>query len=84
MYLNHSYLFLFFISLKYFIDLAQNKLKEIIGLKHLTNLRKLDLGANRIRVMDEDELSSLVNLENLWLGKNKIEKVEGISKVKQI
>ena len=64
--------------------MAQNKLKEIIGLKHLTNLRKLDLGANRIRVMDEDELSSLVNLENLWLGKNKIEKVEGISKVKQI
>lgn len=62
-------------------DLAQNKLNEICGLKHLTSLRKLDLGANRIRIMNEDELSGLHNLEELWLGKNKIENIGGISKV---
>lgn len=54
------------------------------GLKHLTNLRKLDLGANRIRVMDEDELSGLVNLEELWLGKNKIENIGGIDKLTKL
>lgn len=51
------------------------------GLKGLTKLRKIDLGANRIRVMDEDELSGLVNLEELWLGKNKIEEIRGLDKV---
>ena len=39
------------------------------------------MGANRIRVMEEAELEGLVNLEELWLGKNKIEKIEGLSKV---
>lgn len=48
------------------------------GLKGLHNLRKLDLGANRIRVMDADELSGLLNLEELWLGKNKIETIAGL------
>mgnify|MGYP000747420639 CR=1 FL=1 len=51
------------------------------GLKGLVNLRKIDLGANRIRVMDGNELSGLVNLEELWLGKNKIEKIQGLEKV---
>lgn len=51
------------------------------GLKHLTSLRKIDLGANRIRVMDPDELSGLVNLEELWIGKNKIEEIRGLDKV---
>jgi protein phosphatase 1 regulatory subunit 7 len=45
------------------------------------NLKKIDLGANRIRVMDEEELSGLVNLEELWLGKNKIEQIQGLDKV---
>jgi protein phosphatase 1 regulatory subunit 7 len=52
------------------------------GLKHLTHLKKIDLGANRIRVMDEEELSGLVNLEELWLGKNKIEEIQGLEKVR--
>jgi hypothetical protein len=39
------------------------------------------LGANRIRVMDEAELSGLVNLEELWIGKNKIEEIRGLEKV---
>ena len=63
------------------LDLANNKIKTISGLKGLTQLRKIDLGANRIRVMDEDELSGLVNLEELWLGKNKIEEIRGLDKV---
>ncbi len=51
------------------------------GLRHLKHLRKIDLGANRIRVMVEEELSGLENLEELWLGKNKIEKIGGLNKV---
>lgn len=63
------------------IYLANNKIKDIKGLKNLSKLRKLDLGANRIRVMDGEELSGLTNLEELWLGKNKIEKIQGLDKL---
>jgi protein phosphatase 1 regulatory subunit 7 len=31
--------------------------------------------------MDEDELSGLVSLEELWMGKNKIEKITGLEKL---
>lgn len=64
--------------------LANNKIKVISGLKHLKKLRKIDLGANRIRVMPEEELSGLENLEELWLGKNKIESIGGISKLTKL
>lgn len=47
-------------------------------------LRKIDLGANRIRIMEVDELSGLVNLEELWLGKNKIEKIQGLEHLKKL
>ena len=47
-------------------------------------LRKIDLGANRIRVLDEEEMSGLENLEELWLGKNKIEHISGISKLTKL
>ena len=63
-------------------DLANNKLKSIQGLSGLTKLRKLDLGANRIRIMEESELSGLINLEELWIGKNKIEQIQGLEKVR--
>lgn len=53
-------------------------------MKGLHNLRKLDLGANRIRVMDTEELTGLVNLEELWLGKNKIEKMEGLEQLTKL
>ena len=65
----------------YFIDLANNKLKTMEGLGALKSLVKIDLGANRIRVMDEKELAGLVNLEELWIGKNKIEEIRGLEKV---
>lgn len=44
----------------------------------MTKLRKLDLGANRIRVLPPDELAGLSSLEELWLGKNKIESMQGL------
>lgn len=59
--------------------IAQNKIKCISGIQNLTQLRKLDLGANRIRTMPESELRGLSNLEELWLGKNKIECITGLS-----
>lgn len=64
--------------------IAQNKIKSICGIGQLTQLRKVDLGANRIRVMEEKELSGLINLEELWLGKNKIEHIGGISKLTKL
>lgn len=64
--------------------LANNKLKTIDGLSGLVNLKKLDLGANRIRVMNSEELGGLVNLEELWIGKNKIEKIQGLQKVRKL
>mmetsp|Transcript_20308 Transcript_20308/g.29903 ORF Transcript_20308/g.29903 Transcript_20308/m.29903 type:complete len:420 (+) Transcript_20308:127-1386(+) len=64
--------------------LANNKLKTMAGLRHLSKLRKIDLGANRLRVMDEEELSGLQDLEELWLGKNKIERIGGISKLTKL
>ena len=65
-------------------DLANNKLKTLAGLKGLRFLKKVDLGANRIRVMEEEELSGLVNLEELWLGKNKIEQIRGLEKLTKL
>lgn len=64
--------------------MANNKIKKIEGLSTLINLRKIDLGANRIRKMESSQLSSLINLEELWLGKNKIEKIEGLSNLKKL
>ena len=65
-------------------DLANNKIKVISGLQHLTSLRKIDLGANRIRKMDHEQFANLINLEELWLGKNKIEIIEGVSNLKKL
>jgi len=51
--------------------LSSNKIEEMEGLFHFTSLKMLELGSNRIRVVPP-ELANLVNLEELWLGKNKI------------
>jgi protein phosphatase 1 regulatory subunit 7 len=65
-------------------DLANNKIKSLSGLRSLSLLRKLDLGANRIRYMDPEQLCGLVSLEELWIGKNKIEKIEGLSNLTKL
>jgi len=51
--------------------LSSNKIEEAKGLCHFRNLQMLELGANRIRALPPD-LGNLVNLQELWLGKNKI------------
>jgi protein phosphatase 1 regulatory subunit 7 len=51
--------------------LSSNKIEEAKGLCHFVNLKMLELGANRIRTLPAD-LGNLLNLQELWLGKNKI------------
>jgi len=51
--------------------LSSNKIEDVVGVFHFTNLKLLELGSNRLRSVPSD-LGSLVNLEELWLGKNKI------------
>lgn len=51
--------------------LSSNKIMDIEGVFHLTALKMLEFGCNRIRSIPP-ALGSLVNLEELWLGKNKI------------
>ena len=65
--------------------LANNRLSEIPedAFKSLRCLEVIDLGANRIRKMGS-YLNVLENLKELWLGKNKIEKIEGIDKLKNL
>ena len=58
--------------------MANNKLKHIQGIEQLTSLRKIDLGANRIRKIPANQFANLKCLEELWLGKNKIEVIEGL------
>ncbi|GKY99910.1 hypothetical protein MPSEU_000944600 [Mayamaea pseudoterrestris] len=64
--------------------IANNKLKTMAGLCNLVHLKKIDLGANRLRSMDANELANLTNLEELWLGKNKIEKIQGLDNLKKL
>ena len=60
---------------------ACNKLREIYsGLSKLENLVMLDLGGNRLRKMEHLP----PNLEKLFLGKNKIERVENVSSLKKL
>jgi protein phosphatase 1 regulatory subunit 7 len=42
----------------------------------LTCLKTLELGSNRIRVLEMTHFETLVNLENLWLGRNKISRIQ--------
>ncbi|KAG0705654.1 L domain-like protein [Suillus ampliporus] len=54
---------------------VQNKITKITGLESVgATLRSLELGGNRIRHIEG--LDALVNLEELWLGKNKLTKLE--------
>ncbi|MBE3043447.1 leucine-rich repeat domain-containing protein, partial [Candidatus Bathyarchaeota archaeon] len=48
----------------------------------LTNLTSLELGSNRIREIEN--LDSLCALEELWLAKNKITEIKGLSKLPKL
>ncbi|EIW83980.1 L domain-like protein [Coniophora puteana RWD-64-598 SS2] len=62
---------------------VQNKISKISGLDSVgRTLRSLELGGNRIRFIEN--LDSLVNLEELWLGKNKITKLQNLSSLKSL
>lgn len=62
---------------------VQNKITRIEHLAHLgASLRSLELGSNRIRAIEN--LDALVNLEELWLGKNKITKLQGLEKLAKL
>ncbi len=72
------------------IYFVQNRITKIPPLQWPVGLRSLELGANRIRVslllgvvltgpnprQTIENLTPLVNLEELWLGKNKITKLQ--------
>ena len=51
--------------------LSSNKITDVEGLFHFSQLKMLELGSNRIRCIPT-QISALVNLQELWLGKNKI------------
>lgn len=56
---------------------VQNKIKEIKNVKTLTKLTNLELGGNKLEELGE-ELLFLVNLQQLWVGKNKISRFENL------
>jgi Leucine-rich repeat (LRR) protein len=61
------------------VYLANNKIFKMAGLEPLVHLQKLDLGANRIREIPEEQLVGCKDsLTELWLGKNKITKIQGL------
>lgn len=47
-------------------------------LAHLSNLTSLELGGNRIS--DLEGLDSLYQLEELWLGRNRIEAISSLGR----
>jgi len=51
--------------------LSSNKIEDMQGFFHFSSLKLLELGSNRLRSVPA-EIGNLVNLEQLWLGKNKI------------
>ncbi|CAJ1351509.1 unnamed protein product [Effrenium voratum] len=51
--------------------LSSNKITDVEGIFQFSHLKMLELGSNRVRAVPL-EIEALVNLEELWLGKNKI------------
>ncbi|CAN8075178.1 unnamed protein product [Agarophyton chilense] len=62
--------------------LISNKIKVIRGLCGMPKLSMLELGDNRIRIIEN--LDKLKSLEGLWLGRNKITKIENLSSLKNL
>ncbi|KAM5538539.1 hypothetical protein V8D89_007872 [Ganoderma adspersum] len=65
------------------IFFVQNRISHIANLGGLAaTLRSVELGGNRLRKLEG--LEGLVNLEELWVGKNKITKLENLGAVKKL
>lgn len=54
----------------------------IAALSHLTTLTLLELGSNRIRVIED--ISTLTELRELWLGRNRINKIDGLASLTNV
>jgi dynein light chain 1 len=64
------------------LGLSTNLIERLApGFKELKNLRVLSLGRNNIRKL---ELLELPQLEQLWLSYNKIDKLSGLDKLKNL
>ena len=61
---------------------AANKITAIEGLAGLTGLTSLELGSNRLRSMEG--LSTLVALQELYVGRNKLTTLSGLSGLTQL
>mmetsp|Transcript_5088 Transcript_5088/g.13666 ORF Transcript_5088/g.13666 Transcript_5088/m.13666 type:complete len:384 (-) Transcript_5088:249-1400(-) len=62
--------------------LISNKITAIDGLERLTCLELLELGDNRIRVIEK--LDAQAALRSLWLGRNKIARLENFGALKNL
>lgn len=64
--------------------LSKNEIPKIEEIGHFHGLQVLELGSNRLRVMEN--LEALVNLQELWLGRNRIKAVHlcGLKCIKKL
>ena len=60
------------------LELYDNKLKEIDGVKNMTRLTVLDLSYNRIKRIPPEQLHPLTNLTTLYVARNKLRKLDGL------
>ncbi|VVB17092.1 unnamed protein product [Arabis nemorensis] len=63
---------------------SKNEVNKIMEIEHLNDLQILELGSNRLRVMENME--NFTRLEELWLGRNRIKVVDlcGLNCIKKI
>ncbi|KAF8080770.1 hypothetical protein N665_0923s0010 [Sinapis alba] len=63
---------------------SKNEVNKIVEIEHLHDLQILELGSNRLRVMENME--NLTKLEELWLGRNRIKVINlcGLKCIKKI
>ncbi|XP_018472127.1 protein phosphatase 1 regulatory inhibitor subunit PPP1R7 homolog [Raphanus sativus] len=63
---------------------SKNEVNKIMEIEHLHDLQILELGSNRLRVMENME--NLTKLEELWLGRNRIKVVNlcGLNCIRKI
>ncbi|CAN8252372.1 unnamed protein product [Cochlearia groenlandica] len=63
---------------------SKNEVNKIVEIEHLHDLQILELGSNRLRVMENME--NFTKLEELWLGRNRIKIVNlcGLKCIKKI
>ncbi|XP_021723574.1 protein phosphatase 1 regulatory subunit pprA-like [Chenopodium quinoa] len=63
---------------------SKNEVTKIEEIEHFHELQILELGSNRLRVMEN--LETLINLQELWLGRNRIKTVNlcGLKCIKKL